>query len=146
MSVPIFSELGFDELEIVEKIVFYREFTADKVVFEEGSHGRLMYFIVDGKLEVIKKKVGSEEVAHITTVSHGQSVGEMALIDGFVRSATVKAKTDGAFLVLKREDFDNLQEKHPTIGIKILKSISRLISINLRKTSKELTILMLPIT
>jgi len=75
----------------------------------------------------------------------GQSVGEMAIIEGIVRSATDKAKTDGSLITLKREDFDTLLEEHPKIGVKFLKGISCLLSKNLRKMSVEIINLMLPI-
>ena len=147
MRIPIFEKLSYDEMEIVGKDVRSLPFKAGDVILKEGSHGTSMFFVVDGILEVVKQKekVDDENVV-IATVSSGQSVGEMALVDGFVRSATVLVKTDGSLLTLKREDFELLQEKHPEIGIKILKGISSLISINLRKTSKKLTELMLPIT
>ena len=81
----------------------------------------------------------------MTTLSHGESMGELALIAGFVRSATVRAKTDGLLLRLKHEDFKELLKNHQVIGIKILEAMAILLSVKLRKTSKDLTELMLPI-
>lgn len=146
LRVPIFEKLDFNEMAIVEKFVFSCNFEEGEVIFNEGSHGRSMYFVVDGVLDVIKKKEDSDEKVLITEITQGHSVGELALIDGFVRSAMIKAKTNGVFIALKREDFETLQDKHPKIAIKIVKGIARVISLNLRKTSLEITKLMMPIT
>lgn len=145
MGVPIFEKLDFNEMAVVEKIVSTCKFTEGDVILEEGSHGRSMYFVVDGILHVTKKKENSESHVLISEIKQGHSVGEMALIDGYVRSAKISAKTDGTFLALKRENFEDLQDSNPVIGMKILKGIAHLISMNLRKTSKQLTELMMPI-
>lgn len=144
MRLPLFEKFAYDEMEIVGKIVSSYLFHAEEVLFQEGSHGGSMYFVVDGTLEVIRQNEEGKQVV-IASLMPGQSVGEMAIIEGIVRSATVKAKTDGSLITLKREDFDTLLEEHPKIGVKILKGISCLLSKNLRKMSIEITNLMLPI-
>ncbi len=144
MRLPMFEKFEYDEMEIVGQIVSSYKFQTDEVLFEEGSHGGSMYFVKDGTLEVIRKNEDGKHVV-IASLTTGQSVGEMAIIEGVVRSATVKAKTDGSLLTLKREDFEKLLEEHPMIGLKIVKGISCLLSKNLRKMSIEITNLMLPI-
>ncbi|MGR3318040.1 MAG: cyclic nucleotide-binding domain-containing protein [Candidatus Anammoxibacter sp.] len=145
MGIKVLDKLEYDEFEIIDKIVFPSKFNADDVLLKEGSHATSMFFVVEGTLEVITKKSDGSEVL-MTTLSHGESIGELALIAGFVRSATVRAKTDGLLLKLKHEDFRTLLDNHPKIGIKVLEAIANLLSIKLRKTSKDLTELMLPIT
>ena len=144
MRLPLFEKFAYDEMEIVGNIVSTYQFHAEEVLFQEGSHGGSMYFVVDGTLEVIRNNEEGKPVL-IATLMPGQSVGEMAIIEGIVRSATVKAKTDGSLITLKREDFDTLLEEHPKIGVKFLKGISCLLSKNLRKMSVEIINLMLPI-
>ncbi len=144
MRLPLFEKFDYDEMEIVGKVVSTYKFHAEEVLFEEGSHGGSMYFVIDGALEVIKKNEEGNQVV-IANLMPGQSVGEMAIIEGVLRSATVKAKTDGSLITLMREDFDKLLDEQPRIGVKILKGISCLLSRNLRKMSIEITNLMLPI-
>ena len=51
---------------------------------------------------------------------------------------TVRARTQATMVVLTREAFDSILKTHPQVGIKILKGIARLLSMNLRKTSSQL--------
>jgi CRP-like cAMP-binding protein len=55
------------------------------------------------------------------------------------------SKTKSTLLILTRKDFEKLLEQHPQIGIKILKGLAKLLSMNLRKTSSLLADHMLPI-
>ncbi len=142
MSIGIFDKLTFEEMEILGSKVSSYQFKEGEVLFHEGAHGDSMYFVVDGVLEIAKQSEEGKQFV-IANISKGQSVGEMAIIEGIVRSATVRAKTEGSLLALRRGDFDALLEEHPKIGVKILKSVSCLLSMNLRKTSLELIKLML---
>ncbi|MGR3219794.1 MAG: cyclic nucleotide-binding domain-containing protein [Candidatus Anammoxibacter sp.] len=143
-GIKVLEKLEYDEFEIIDKIVFSSKFSAGDVLVEEGSHAKSMFFVVEGTLDVITKKSDGSEVL-MTTLTHGESMGELALIAGFVRSATVRAKTDGLLLRLKADDFKALLKNHQAIGIKVLEAMTILLSVKLRKTSKELTELMLPI-
>ena len=138
MGIKAFSNLEYNEFDIIGQIISTSTFKAGDVILKEGSHGNSMCFVAEGTLSVIKKKEDGHQ-ALITTISTGEFVGEMALVVGLVRSATIQAKTDGILLTLKRIDFEKLIESHPKIGVKILKGILNLISVNLHKTSKKLT-------
>ncbi|MDI6797623.1 MAG: cyclic nucleotide-binding domain-containing protein, partial [Desulfatibacillaceae bacterium] len=91
------------------------------------------------------KDAKSGERAVITKLNRGDSVGEMAVIDHFPRSATVIATADSNLVTLSSDDFKKLLTNHPQVGISILKGIARVLSINLRKTSSQLADYMLPI-
>jgi CRP-like cAMP-binding protein len=140
----IFTDLSKDELETVAGHMVLFELGEGETLFEEGSKGYYLSFVVDGLLSV-RKSGGAGGRMEITTLSSGDSIGEMAIIDDAPRSATVVAKSDTQLAVLKRSDFHNLIGFHPHIGIKVLKAIARLLSRNLRKTSTELVNLMLPV-
>ena len=69
----------------------------------------------------------------------------MAIIDKMPRSATVRARTKAALVTLTLSGFDSICDDYPKIGIKIMKEISRSLSINMRKTSSRLADYMFPI-
>jgi CRP-like cAMP-binding protein len=116
-----------------------------QVIFKQGSAAESMCLVLSGELEVMKATKDGKQVK-IATIGDGQSVGEMALVDGMVRSASVKAALMTTIVVLKRSDFDEIMQQYPRIAAKILKGIARHISINLRKTSDQLMSLMMPLT
>lgn len=143
-DIPIFNRLRIDELKVVSKHMQPFSFEAGQVVFKEGEHANAVCFVIKGQLDVFKEKQPGKPLK-IATLRSGQSIGEMAIIDGLTRSATVKAVTGTQVMVLKRSDFSQLLESHPKIGQTILMGIARLLSLNLRKTSDEVTSLMLGI-
>ena len=143
-----FESLTEEELMVVAEHIHLVELDPDKVLFKEGDKGDCIYFVVEGELDVIKesvsgRKLGIDRVV-ITSLSRGRSIGEMSVIDKTPRSATVKARTKSTLVGLALDGFDYLCEEHPRIGIKILKGISRLLSMNMRKTSSRLADYMLP--
>ena len=75
----------------------------------------------------------------IALLGRGQSIGEMSLIDGRSRSATVRVKTNLTLVVLKREHFQTLLVEHPGTTNNILMGIAQLLSGSLRKTTHEFT-------
>ena len=68
----------------------------------------------------------------------------MAIIDDYPRSATIKAWANSTLVTLTREGFEQILDQHSAIGIKLLKEISRLLSMNLRRTSSQLADYLLP--
>jgi len=136
-TVPIFEGLENDELETLSNYLVPKELPMGGLVCKEGQHANFLCFVTSGQLDVGKKLDDSE--VNIATIEEGGTMGEMALIDGLTRSATVRAKIASTVLLLRREEFDQILEKHPEIGIKILKGIARVMSLNLRKASAQIT-------
>jgi len=143
-SHTLFQDLIPQELDSISSRFSVREIDAGKLVFCEGDNADFLCLVVQGELEVLKRAANAQQVV-IATLSGGDAVGEMALIDGMVRSATVKAAMYSMVIVLKRGDFEQIVKSYPRIGTKILKGIARNISLNLRRTSSALSKLMLPI-
>ena len=142
---PLFDGLKEDELKVVANHMKLFELGKDGILFKEGDKGDYVCFVLDGIMDIIKESSPGES-AVIASLSKGRSIGEMAVIDNFPRSATVKARTKTSFLTLTQKSFDTILKEYPEIGIKILKGISRLLSLNLRKTSSRLADYMLPVT
>ena len=145
LNTPLFDSLKANEIKNIAKHLSFIELSKDEILFKEGEKGNCVCFVVEGTLDVIKQSLTGESVI-ITALHRGRSIGEMSIIDDFPRSATVKARTQAKLVILTREDFDLLLEENSQVGIKILKKISRLLSLNLRKTSSRLADYMLPLT
>jgi len=150
VNFSFFRGLDEDELKIISKKINMIKIEKDEILFKEGDKGDCVYFIVDGEIDVLKesisgKKIGIDKVL-ITTLTRGRSIGEMSVIDKIPRSATVKARTKATLITLTLSDFDLICEDYPKIGLKIIKEISRLLSMNMRKTSSRLADYMLAIS
>jgi CRP-like cAMP-binding protein len=73
----------------------------------------------------------------IATIGPGRSLGEMSLLDGHTRSASVRAISNLALIVLKREDFNRLMTEHPVTANRVVVGIASLLSRSLRNTTQE---------
>jgi len=145
LNIPILARLKDEELRTIVKHMNLIDVIPGETVFEEGDTGDYVCFVVDGTLDVVKKSETGEGIV-ISTLSKGGSIGEMAVIDELPRSATVKARTKSTLITLSQENFNYILAEHSTIGVKVLKGIARLLSMNLRKTSSRLADYMLPLS
>ena len=141
--IPIFADLNATELNTISDHMHVTRLASGDIVFSEGDPGDTVCFVVDGTLDVLKMDNGKTE-KKIAVKAPGGSIGEMAVIGNFSRTATVKARTDTTLLTLSRRRLDQICDEHPKIGVKILRSIARLLSLHLRDTSQELLELISP--
>jgi len=144
LNIPILAKLRDKELKTIQKYMNLIEVIPGGIVFKEGDRGDYVCFVVDGSLDVLIRSEAGESIV-MATLSKGRSIGEMAVIDDLPRSATVKARTKSTLLTLSRDNFNYILAGHPSIGVKILKGIARLLSMNLRKTSSRLADYILPL-
>lgn len=136
-KLEVFNFLEEGDHTVLEKYMFRYDYEDGAYVFKEGTHGGYMFFIVDGNVEVIKQFDTKKHT--IAVLGPGRSVGEMSLIDGAPRSATVRAKDNLALIVLKREDFQKMLTEEPAVANRILMGIATLLSQSLRDTNKNFT-------
>jgi CRP-like cAMP-binding protein len=136
-KIAFFNDLTVSELNILMNYMSLYELKSGEFLFREGEMGQYVSFVVEGKLEVLKKSITGTEIA-ITTVTKGYSIGDMSLIDKTPRSASIRARCKSTLAILSRTAFTIILERHPAIGIKILIGFARFQTENLRKTSDQL--------
>jgi CRP/FNR family cyclic AMP-dependent transcriptional regulator len=113
-QVSLFSQLSRRQLNAVAKHADEVERRAGSVLAKQGAQGLEAIIIVDGRARV---KADGKAIAEL---GPGDVVGEMSVIDGKPRSATVIAETPVKLLVLHRRDFVSLLEKVPGMPRKLL--------------------------
>ncbi|MEE4135042.1 MAG: cyclic nucleotide-binding domain-containing protein [Desulforhopalus sp.] len=141
INLPIFSSFNLDELSMLARHMSYVHLQRGEYLFVEGDQGTFMGFVVSGVLEVQKRSESGGNIV-LARLTKGSSIGEMALIDKSTRSATVIARQATTMVTLTDRGFDILAEKYPTVGIKVIQKIARLLSLNMRRTSSKLADLM----
>lgn len=141
VNLPIFFNFNVDELSTLARHMSHIRLQRGEYLFIEGDQGTFMGFVVSGVLEVQKKAETGENIA-LARLTKGSSIGEMALIDKSPRSATVVAKQATTMVTLTDRGFDLLADKYPPLGIKVIKKVARLLSLNMRRTSSKLADLM----
>lgn len=117
-QVPIFSGCSKKELQTIARAVRAIEHEAGTVIAAEGEPGAGLFVIDKGSADVT---IGGRRVNHLES---GEFFGEMALLDGGPRTATVTAKTDISLFVLTEWVYRGLLSEHPSIAIRTLEAMA----------------------
>lgn len=107
--VPLFAGLAGSDLERVLEVAKEVRFDPGDPIVEEDQSGVGFHLILDGRADIF---VNGHKVA---TYGAGEYFGEMSMLDGKPRSATVVADGPLATLSIPAWNFESLLEKHPTI-------------------------------
>jgi CRP/FNR family transcriptional regulator, cyclic AMP receptor protein len=117
--VPLFSGLSDDQLCRVAGISRIVELRAETVLTQMGAPGDSFFVMIDGRASV-QTQVGVGD-----PLQPGDFFGEMSLLDGEPRSATITATTDVRLLVVERAHFWRLLDETPEVTRRILGVLSR---------------------
>lgn len=135
----IFYFLDDEEIERILPYFEIKEYPSNTVIFKEGDPGDYIGFVITGKLEVKKQTEFKGNQIILAILGKGAIVGELSIFDKHSRSATVETIEPTKLLILKQVDMENIIENYPSIGVKLLKAIVKILSIRLRKLSERLT-------
>ncbi|MDR2397121.1 MAG: cyclic nucleotide-binding domain-containing protein [Puniceicoccales bacterium] len=135
-QIPILEELSQEELKVVAPYWRYLDLPPSEILFSEGDPADALYYVLEGEL-IIYKGNNSAIPFEISRVVANQFFGEQAVLDNTVRSGTLQAATTTRLLVLKKDDFYEIIEKHQHIGVILLKGLARYLSLQLRKTTGQ---------
>ena len=122
-KVPIFSQLNEEELEKIRILFVSKKYAKDRIILIEEDPGNSMFLIQKGRVKVSRMSDDGREVI-LSILESGGFFGEMSLLDGKARSASVTALEDSQVLILRRGDFLKLMEDHPQIAIGLLKELA----------------------
>ena len=124
----------------IEKCI--NEYATGEVIFEEGSTGRELFVVLDGKVDIAKTDIAKTDFAKtdgasrtvIVSLGKGEFFGEMAVIDGSARSASAIAATPGTRVMrINHARFVYLVSQQPAFALMVMDALSkRLRASNLR--------------
>jgi CRP-like cAMP-binding protein len=141
LETPMFDQL--DPLEIAEvlHIVEVQLYQAGEVIFDEGDPGDAWYVLYKGKAEVIKQTDGGEKL--ISVLGTGNCFGEIAILDGLPRSATIRASEDSVAFRVPRSAFDALLDNDELVAYKLLHQMAILLAHRQRSITNRLSTLLI---
>jgi len=106
----------------IEKCI--NEYDASEVIFEEGSTGRELVVVLEGKVDIVKTTGASETT--IVSLGKGEFFGEMAVIDGSARSATAIAAVAGTRVMrINHARFVYLVSQQPAFALMVMDALSK---------------------
>lgn len=117
--VPLFSTCSRRELREIASLGTPVEVDEGRVLTKQGAPGREFFLVLEGKAECIVKG------RRVAVFGPGDYFGELAVIEGGTRTATVTATTPMELLVLSTSEFASLLRSSSSIGIKMLTALAR---------------------
>ncbi len=128
-QVPLFTGLSKRHLKRLADMAKQQRFQEGDALAKEGEPGDTSYILLEGQSEVRRK---GQRVADLMP---GDFFGEISLLDGGPRTATVVASTPIEVLALRQKPFQSLLEREPSIVLKMLEELAR----RLRTVERPLT-------
>lgn len=122
--VDLFSELSRNELAGLASVAIPRKYDAGTRVFREGDRGDVCHMVRSGRARVVRQHHAGREIT-LANLGPGDIFGELAMLDGEIRSATVEAVTDVETLALVASDMRRLLDQNPEVSVKLLKAVVR---------------------
>jgi CRP-like cAMP-binding protein len=132
-AVPVFSELGEEELARVADVAVPRQFVAGEVVFREGDESSTCYIVRHGRARAVREHPDGRSIT-LANFGPGDIFGELAMFDDERRSATIETLEDTEAIAILGGDMRRLLAEHADISVKLLASLGR----RLRETNERL--------
>jgi len=136
--IPLFADLTKRELQKLVQITKHQHIARRQVIIKAGEPGNVLFLILRGIVRISVESNRGKEVI-LGMLYPNDFFGEMALLDGLPRSATVTAMEDCEVLVITRKDFLECITRVPQVAAKIIIALS----LRIRRTDQTLENLVL---
>jgi len=118
-KVPLFSMLKTEEIYRISTIATEEAYEDGHTLFHEGDIGDRLYIVVSGEVLILKNQEGTEK--HLVTLKENDFLGELSLFDAETRTATARCRSHCRFLVIDRNDMEQLAYEYPAIAFGFIK-------------------------
>jgi len=117
--IPLFAKTSEDELKHISEKLVTVKFKEGDCIIKEGDAGNYLYLIKQGRVRVVTVIEPDDEEIILSYLNEDDYFGEMSLITGEPRSASVIAECDVELFQLSKADFDALILKNPNISLSL---------------------------
>jgi CRP-like cAMP-binding protein len=118
-TVPLFAGLSNRELQRIGELADEVDLPAGRVLMRQGEFGSEMLIVIDGSARI------ERDGAVIAERGAGEVLGEIALLDGGPRTATVTLTRDSRLLVLGRREFQAAMDELPEVRLRVLEAVAQ---------------------
>ncbi|MCX7882587.1 MAG: cyclic nucleotide-binding domain-containing protein [Brevinematales bacterium] len=146
-TLSLFSELTEQERVVVASLLHERRYKKGEVIVSEGEEGTSLFLFRKGVVQVTSqitlRRAGEEWLeAEKSIATYDETkmpfFGEMSLLTGAPRSATVKAMTDVDLYEVFQKDFYRLCDENHTLGYKLLRAIAGVLCERIRTLNQNI--------
>jgi signal transduction histidine kinase len=121
-QLPLFAGLSDADLEHLYDMAEGVSIGAGETLVAEGEPGDSMYIALEGQFEVSKRS-GERDVV-LANSGPGDVIGEISVLEGCPRTATVRAAQDGHLLKISRESFEQLLQRSPSAALGVVRTMT----------------------
>jgi len=118
-GVTLFRSMDDEERHALAAVMELRAVRAGETVFRQGDQGDSLLCVVEGQLDTVVKDNAGQDIV-LAAVGAGDVVGEMSMLDGRPRSATVRCTEDAKLLVLERGDLLRVLPRSPHLALDMM--------------------------
>jgi len=118
-KVPLFSQLKTEDIHMISTIATEEAYEDGHTLFYEGDVGDKLFIVVSGAVHILKNQDGEEK--QLVTLKENDFLGELALFDAETRTATARCGSPCTFLVIERNDMEQLAHEYPAIAFGFIK-------------------------
>jgi len=132
-NVPIFSDIESAELAKIVRVGVRKKYKKGSIILLEEETGAALFVIISGKVKIVRTDDDGREVI-LSILGENDFFGEMSILDGLSRSASVVAITKAELFMIHRRDFLKLLQDVPSVAVSLLKELT----MRLRKADSQI--------
>ncbi|MCX7176703.1 MAG: SulP family inorganic anion transporter [Proteobacteria bacterium] len=136
-EIELFKGRKAETLAALEQCMDKRSYKAGDKIFARGDSGDELLLIRKGAVRIMLP-ITAKQSHHLGTFGRGSFFGEMAFLDGDVRSADAVAFSDTELYALSRKTFDSVAEEHKKLALGLMEGLASVLASRLRYTNAEL--------
>jgi CRP/FNR family transcriptional regulator, cyclic AMP receptor protein len=115
-ALPLFAGVSKRHVRAIAKLAWHLDHAPGEVIVQAGDQGNAMYLLLEGRARVVGKS---------RILRPGDFFGEMALLDGGPRSATIIATSPVRVMMVQRRAFLKVLKQNPQIGLAIMETLAQ---------------------
>ena len=123
-KIALFSGLPEAELQVISDLAVIRTYPKNTMVICEGDLSDSLYIVLAGKVKVFLNDEEGKEVT-LNIQGEGEYFGELAMLDGSPRSASVMTVEETQLAVVSKQAFENCLERNPKIAMTVIRGLAR---------------------
>jgi len=139
-KIPFFKELTRWQIMEITTVLHSRNYDSGEYLFEQNHPGAALFIIKSGEISIELGRPGSTDYTQLAVLNSGTFMGELALLDQSLRSASARATEPTQCYALFRNDLDNLSETEPQIACKVYKALASIVGDRLKSTNDFMTL------
>ena len=137
LTTPMFEDLEPVNISDIIHIVEAVKYDPGEIIFREGDPGDAWYALYRGEVEVLKESDSGDKI--IKALGPHSCFGEIAVLDGLPRSATIRAKSESIALRIPLDKFSELTDNNHIVAYKLIRQMALMLASRQRASTEALS-------